>query len=101
MAEKGISALGDVLTELMARRGFARVRAAAAWESAWRSAAGPQLSKQSTIGGSRGGTLEVIVANSMLAQEIAFQKPNLIAELRRLLPDERIKDLRVRVGRIE
>jgi predicted nucleic acid-binding Zn ribbon protein len=99
MRQKEPFALGEVLTELIARRGLARVRAASRWESAWKTVAGPVLAEQSRVLQSRLGVLEVTVANSVLAQEIAFQKTDLIAALSRLLPDEPIHDLRVRVSR--
>ena len=40
-------------------------------------------------------------ANSTLVQELSFQKPALLETLTRLLPDERIRDLRFRVGPID
>lgn len=92
--------IGDLLGELMARRGFARVQAATACENAWRDAAGPLLASQSRVGSARRGVLEVIVASSLLAQEVGFQKAALLAQLKQRLPDEGIRDLRVRVGRI-
>lgn len=99
-SKNGPRALADLLTELMARRGLARIRAASACEAVWSEVAGPMLAEQSRVGTSRGGVLEVVVASSMLAQEVAFQKASLLTELRRRLPDELIKDLRIRVGRI-
>ncbi len=47
------------------------------------------------------GTLEVVVANSTLVQELGFQKQPLLAALAELLPNEGIKRLRFRVGNIE
>ena len=49
----------------------------------------------------RRGTLEVIVANSTLVQELGFQKNALLQSLAELLPDEGIENLRFRVGSIE
>ena len=49
-------------------------------------------------GGLRRGTLEVVVTNSTLMQELGFQKADLLETLTRLLPDQGIKDLRFRVG---
>jgi predicted nucleic acid-binding Zn ribbon protein len=99
MSENRPRALGEILTELMARRGFARVQAASQTEDVWREVAGP-LAEQSRVGSARRGVLEVIVASSLLAQEIGFQKAALVQALRARLPDEGIKDLRVRVGRL-
>ena len=66
-------AIGNVLSELMSRRGYARVQSAAAYDAAWREAAGPLAAKYTRPGLVRRGTLEVMVANSTLMQELGFQ----------------------------
>ena len=98
---RGPQTIGNVLSELMARRGYARVQSAAAYDAAWREAAGPLAAKYTRPGQLRGGTLEVVVANSTLMQELGFQKSGLLQALAKLLPDEGIKNLRFRVGNIE
>ncbi len=100
MASKPIP-IADVVSELMARRGFARVRSAEAVDAAWRQAAGTLLAGYSRAGEVRRGKLEVIVANSTLVQELIFQKPAILKHLAERLPEERIRDLRFRVGPIE
>ncbi len=97
----GPQMIGDVLTQLMARRGFAGVRRASACEEAWRQAAGELVARHSRVGAVRRGTLEVVVANSTLLQELTFQKQTLLETLGQRLPDEGIRDLRFRVGAIE
>ncbi len=93
--------IADVVSELVARRGFARLRTAEAFESAWREAAGALLAGYSRVGELRRGRLEVTVANSTLVQELTFQKPAILKRLGEQLPGERIRDLRFRVGPIE
>jgi predicted nucleic acid-binding Zn ribbon protein len=93
--------IGNILTELMARRGYARVQSAQAHEAAWRKAAGALAAKHTRIGALRRGKLEIIVTNSTLVQELMFQKSSLLKTLAELLPDEAIKDLRFRVGVIQ
>jgi predicted nucleic acid-binding Zn ribbon protein len=93
--------LGDVLAELMARRGYNRELAAARYADAWHEAAGEFIASQSRVGSVQRGVLEVVVASSVLAQEITFQKPTILSQLTRLLPQERIARLRLRVGPIE
>ncbi len=92
--------IGNLLSELMARRGFARVQSAAALETAWRQAAGPLAAQYTRVGSIRRGTLEINVANSTLIQELGYQKHNILAALQELLPDERIKNIRFRTGNI-
>lgn len=98
---RGPKPIGSVLSELMARRGYARVRSTEAYEAAWLKAAGTAVAKCTRLGSLRRGTLEVIVLNSTLVQELVFQKPALLKDLARLLPDEPVKDLRFRVGAID
>lgn len=98
---RGPERIGDVLAQLMARRGFAAVRAAVAYESAWREAAGELAAQYTRVTSIRRGNLEITVANSTLVQELSFRKPALLKALSSLLPDERIKDLRFRVGVID
>jgi predicted nucleic acid-binding Zn ribbon protein len=96
----GPQTIGNVLSELMSRRGYARVQSAAAYDAAWREAAGPLIAKYTRVGALRRGTLEVVVANSTLVQELGFQKQSLLRSLAELLPDEGIENLRFRVGNI-
>jgi hypothetical protein len=97
--------IGDILSELMARQGYARVQSGAALADAWRQAAGtlevgPLAADQTRAGALRRGTLEVLVGNSALVQELGFEKQSLLKNLARLLPDLKIKDIRFRVETI-
>ena len=97
----GPERIADILAQLMARRGFARVQGAEAYQSAWNEAAGPLGAQYSRVGQLKRGTLEVVVTNSALIQEFNFQKSAILATLNRLLPDHNIKDLRFRLGAIK
>jgi hypothetical protein len=92
--------IADILSELVARRGYARVQATANYSAAWRDAAGEMLCKYTRPGVIKRGVLEVVVANSILVQEITFQKSAILQKLAGLLPQEKIRDLRCRVGTI-
>ena len=96
----GPERIADILAQLMARRGFARLQGAEAYQSAWNEASGPLGAQYSRVGQLKRGTLEVVVANSALVQEFGFQKSAMLAVLNRLLPDHNIKDLRFRLGAI-
>jgi predicted nucleic acid-binding Zn ribbon protein len=93
--------IGDVLAELMARRGYARERSAGACAQAWREAAGPSVAECSRATQIRRGVLEVLVTHSTLVQEIVYQKAELIKKLAVLLPQENIRDLKLRVGPLQ
>jgi predicted nucleic acid-binding Zn ribbon protein len=90
--------IADILSELDARRGYARIRTTQTFEEAWREAAGPAFNEKSRPGNVKRGVLEVIVANSMLAHELQFQKERIVTKLAELVPHEKIRDLRCRIG---
>lgn len=94
-------AIGDVLGELISRRGYARVEAGEAFATAWHDAVGAAMQRFTRVGGLKRGTLEVQVANSAMLQELTFQKTALLTKLRAALPQEKIKELRFKVGKIE
>ena len=98
---RGPQPIANVLSELMARRGYARVQSTERYEAAWSEAAGPLAAKYTGVGSLRRGVLEVIVANSTLMQELTFQKPILLKTLAETLPDEGIENLRFRLGTVE
>lgn len=98
---RGPQPMNTILSELMARSGFARVRSTANLETAWQGAAGALLGPHTRAGGIRRGKLEITVTSSALAQELTFQKPTLLEALRKALPQETIRDLRFRVGPIQ
>lgn len=93
--------IGDVLGELISRRGYARVEAGEAYLAAWHAAAGESIARFTRAGAVKRGMFEVLVANSALVQELTFQKAGLLTRLRQELPQEKIKDLRFKVGRID
>jgi hypothetical protein len=70
------------------------------YREAWQSAVGEPLSKFTQAGLLKRGALEILVANSVLVQELSYRKTEILAKLCQLLPDQNIRDLRFRVGSI-
>ena len=97
---RGPEPIGDILAQLMARRGFARVQSSAETETAWREVAG-ELAPYTRVGQVRGGKLEVTVANSTVLQELTFRKRSLLSDMAGRLPDEGIQDIRFRTGSVD
>ena len=92
--------LGDVLPQLMARRGYNRLIAEENYLDVWEAIAG-RLFQFSRPGQLRRGVLEVVAMNSSVVQELNFEKRRLIKELSERLPDQKIRDLRFTVGKID
>ena len=92
--------INNVIAQVMQKRGYAQVRAAGERDQAWRSVAGEELQSNTQIGELRRGVFEVLVANSLLMQELTFRKEDLLAGLQEALPESHIKQLRFRLAQI-
>src|SRR2546421_6919428 len=99
MAEKGPESLGEILSRLFAARGWGRRQDRLRLEEAWAAAVGPEVARQTRVGGLRRGVLEVVVENAILLQELAhYQKRRLLEQLRGRLSGTPVNDLRFRAG---
>jgi hypothetical protein len=97
----GPRALSDILGDLFAVRGYGRLQARRELEEAWEGALGDPGRRLTRLGDVRRGVLSVTVAHSTLLEELAsFQKPALLAALRRTSAGSAIQDIRFRVGPI-
>jgi hypothetical protein len=81
----------DVLSQLLAKRGYAQIQTAATCEAAWRQAVGDKLAGHTRPGNVRRGILEVLVRNSSVLQELSFVKAKAVKALARLSPNNRSK----------
>lgn len=93
--------MGNVLSQLLAKRGYAQVQTAASCEAAWRQAVGDKIAASTRSGNVRRGVLEVVVRNSAVLQELAFVKAGVVKKLAQLIPEHQIRDVRFRVGSID
>jgi predicted nucleic acid-binding Zn ribbon protein len=92
--------VADFVAQLVQRRGYVQVRTAGEWNDAWQAAAGEAFAAVTEVGQLRRGVLEVTVANSLVMQELTFEKERILADLKQRRPDAPLKQLRFRVGRI-
>lgn len=98
---RGPQKIGDVLANVMARRGYGNQQSSEELEATWQRAAGQKLADVSRPGSLRRGTLEIVVKNSLALQELAFQQKRILRDLNTIYPPEKIKELRFRVGNID
>lgn len=91
--------LGNVLAKVVQQKAYAQIRTTNARDEAWQAIAG-EFAALSKVGPLRRNTLEIIVANSLLMQELTFRKEELIKKLQTALPDTKISQLRFRVGQV-
>ena len=93
--------ISEVVSRLLARRGYAQVQHGAECEQAWKQVAGAQLAGNSRVGRLHRGVLEIAVKNSATLQELTFRKRKLLKRLQELIGAEQVRDLRLRVGEID
>lgn len=91
---------GDVVAQLLAKRGYGAVRSDEQLAAAWTEAVGAAMAPYSRPVGVRRGVLEVTVSASAVMQELTFEKQTLLAAMQQAMPDARIKQLRLRVGQL-
>lgn len=90
-----------LVSELLTRRGYARVKAASQLTDIWSDVVGERIAGMTTAGTIRRGMLEVTCRNSAVMQEIAFQKHALVIKLNKKMgsqANQKIKDLKLRVA---
>ncbi len=90
--------MGDVIADLLQRKGYAHTRSAADLERAWQETAGGVLGAHSQAGNLRRGVLEIHVRNSTVLQELSFRKRELLDKLQQSLNEHGITDLKFRIG---
>lgn len=92
--------VGDIVNQLMARRGYGQIVGSEQIREAWNEIAGP-IGPHSIPGNLKRGVLEIIVRNSAVMQELTFRKRQLIADLTQQFSEQSINDLRFRIGTID
>jgi len=94
-------AMAEVMSELLVRRGYARLQSSSYLSDAWNGAVEESLAVCSRPARLRGTTLEVVVSDSTLVQELTLRKADLMARLNGQLGEESVREIRFRVGLIE
>ena len=94
----GPQRLARALAELIAQRGYARVRGDAQLQSAWAEASGPAIARQTRAVAIRRGVLHVAVAHAPLLSELAgFHRLALVEKLQERHADLRIRDVKFKL----
>ena len=90
-----------LVSELLTRRGYARVKAASQLADVWGDVVGERVAGMTSAGTIRRGLLEVTCKNSAVMQELAFKKHSLVTELNQKMgsqANQQIQDLKLRVA---
>jgi len=90
----------DIVTSLMARKGYGQQLATSELQQAWANLIPPAWQTQTRIGNFKRGVLEIIISTSNLRQRLEFDKNNLLKQLQQQLPQNQIKEIRFRIGNL-
>lgn len=89
--------IGDIVAELITRRGLGRVDETEELEQAWREAIGSPGDGYTRVGRLNGRTLEILVDHAILVQELNYHMQTLLDRLAKSLPERKIETLKFRV----
>lgn len=92
--------MADVLSSLLSRRGYGRVLSTSSLEATWQGVIGERFAGETRCGNVKRGVLEVTVQSAVVLQELTFEKKRLLSKLQTAAPDQKIKDLRFKVGAV-
>lgn len=87
----GTERIGNILTRIMARRGFQRQIFQEQLETVWGEIVGETLADQTRPGNIRRGTLEIFVAHTIFEQELSLRQAELLPKLNAALGENKIK----------
>ncbi len=90
---------GTLAGKVITRHGVAAVQSTNEMETAWHTIAA-QWKPVTNVGPLRRGKLEIIVANSMVNQQLTFEKKKLIDAMNKQLKTQTIQELTFRVGQV-
>ena len=91
----------DLLARLMARKGYAQTQSSNNLEDIWNQVVGPKWQAKTKVGNVSRGILEVYVVSAAVNQQLGFQKRKLLADLKNRLPQNKLKDIRFRIGNVK
>ena len=99
--EKRTKTAAELISRLIAKRGFAETQWNDRLQKAWLSVVDIELADKTRATVIKRGSLEIIASSSAAMQQLAFVKQSLLQKLQQELPDAGIRALRFRTGPIE
>lgn len=90
----------ELLSKLMARKGYNQTESSNELDDAWKAIVDPKWQSRTKVGIIRNGILEIVVSSSAINQQLEFQKSKLLSEMQSRLPQNKLKDLRFKVGKV-
>ena len=91
----------DIIGRLMARKGYCQTQSANELSDVWKELVGDKWKNKTKAGNVNRGVLEVFVANAAVNQKIGFEKQKILAALKQRVPQNKITDIKFRVGSVD
>ncbi|MEL6109810.1 MAG: DUF721 domain-containing protein [Planctomycetota bacterium] len=92
-----IQSIGSLVSQLISRRGYAQIEATNQFQTVVESVVGQGLAGHVTVGKLRRGVLAVFADDSVVVQELMFQKQSILTRIEKELPEANVTDLRFKV----
>lgn len=93
--------MGDVVGQLLVKRGYGNVQQAQSLQQLWQGVAGDQYAASTRAAQLKRGVLEVTVANSAVMQELTFVQAKLVKALAQAAAEQKIQKIRFKVGSVQ
>ncbi len=93
----GVRRIGTIVSQLMSRRGYASVATENALTDSIAKSVGPVMAASITVGKLSRGVLQVYAVDSVVMQELTFQKQQILKALSKDHPQAKITDIRFRL----
>lgn len=90
----------ELINYLLSRKGFIQTQSKTELADGWRVAAGQKWQSKTMVGNLRRGVLEIVVESSAAHQQLKFIKKQLLNSMQNQLPQNKIRDIRFRIGNI-
>jgi len=91
----------NIISQLMARKGYCQNQSANELAEVWQQLVGDKWKNKTKAGRVNRGVLEVFVANAAVNQKIGFEKQKILAALKQRVPQNKITDIKFRVGSVD
>jgi predicted nucleic acid-binding Zn ribbon protein len=88
----------SLVNKHLAKRGYNQSQATEQWEEIWRKAADGQWGQHTKVKRVTRGTLEVLVDNPAVLQQLTFQKAKLLKKVQELGPAGKVTKLKLILG---
>ncbi len=93
MSQEGLKSIKEVLEKITSQKEWSKGGTILRWRDLWRKSVGPYVARNTELVGVRGRKAVIAVAHSVLASELAIQKPLILEKLRQMGREKAPQDL--------